>query len=115
MPTRTRTRPKVGLVRQARPVAGGTGWKRRAPCRDAPAHLFEGPDEFDPDLRDPDEVPAEVVRAARIYCRSCPVRAECAAEADFHKYEGLFGGIFRMHRMQSRTLKVIKIDLLEET
>lgn len=43
--------------------------------------------------------PVEAVAAAYRFCLRCPVRRQCAAEADTDR---LFGGVYRWRRTSSR-------------
>ncbi|GEL19321.1 WhiB family transcriptional regulator [Pseudonocardia asaccharolytica] len=73
-----------------RPIADWS-WRLDAACRDAGAGVF---DPADVDER-PHPPPAVARLAATVYCAACPVADECAAEADAHRYEGLWGGAWR--------------------
>lgn len=70
-------------------------WRRRGNCRGS-----DEPEIFNP-APDPDERPptwtAEVQRkthqyAADAYCSFCPVLLTCRGKAEFHGYEGVWGG-----------------------
>lgn len=83
-------------------------WRRLAQCRDVPIELF-APRPLDeansPELRD----------VARVFCARCPVREECAAEADAHEYLGIWGGSFRRYTARDRHAREYRVhSLLDE-
>lgn len=77
-------------------------WRKRAACAEA-----ADPTVFD----DPDRsrsqrfrgVPASAIGAARMFCRRCPVREQCGAEADELLDPGLRGGVYRMATLNGYT------------
>jgi WhiB family redox-sensing transcriptional regulator len=70
-------------------------WTRRAACRGWDTRLFF-PERGDPDLR----------RTAKRICSSCPVRAECLADAvEFdaaNASAGIWGGLSSPQRRRAR-------------
>lgn len=63
-----------------------TGWTERAACADADPELFA------PRAVGRAEVYLDAVAVAQRYCASCPVIAQCAAEADRDGLQGVWGG-----------------------
>jgi hypothetical protein len=96
-------------VPQERPVRNRS-WRAsaiasaEARCAGAPWELFEV------DSIGNSTVPPQMRQVAHVYCGPCPVRAQCAAEADEHQYEGLFGGVLR--RLGAK--EYVRHDLLRE-
>lgn len=95
-----------------RPIADWT-WRTRAACRGADFALFD----VALDVLDPDDrafpIPSAARAAADEYCLFCPVADQCREEADLHRYEGLFGGVWRWTRYgQVRDYR--SVDLLAQ-
>lgn len=97
---RTPSRTAPGTRRQA-------GWRMRAACLGV-----DDPTVFDSIAQHGNQaLPVSIERAAVEYCRDCPVRAQCAAEADADQLVGLWGGVYRVWRSgQARGYR--SIDLL---
>ncbi len=102
-PEEIRAEPQERTIK----TEGGFWWRKLAACRGT-SPLFDAPDMPD------HEVPGYIRAAALIYCAQCPVRRECATEADAHEYEGLFGGILRIPRFRSRDSYIRCYDLLAD-
>jgi hypothetical protein len=66
-------------------------WVLRAECGPQDAKLFDGIVGTAPT---PDELATRTF-VAEVYCAVCPVRAECAAQADSFKELGVWGGSLR--------------------
>jgi len=79
---------RTELVPQERPIRDWT-WRDYANCIGAPIELFCRT------LAGTARFPAEIGQAATVFCRGCPVFDQCRAEADEHKYEGLWAGAWR--------------------
>lgn len=71
-----------------RPIVDPT-WRTEASCNGAPPELFEPRDLGN------GSTPPEARDVARVFCAHCPVIERCAAEADAHRYEGIYGGSWR--------------------
>lgn len=91
-------------ILQERP-ASDPSWRDDALCHDAPAELFMARPLVN--ARVPDSIRA----AAHDYCDVCPVRVQCGAEADEHRYAGLWGGSWRYEKARNRLVYVV-IELL---
>jgi WhiB family redox-sensing transcriptional regulator len=67
-------------------VDPGTDWLRRRNCKQSPPEIFNNNDN-------------EVVRAAKVICRTCLVRNECLAYAITHRERaGVWGGMSEKDR-----------------
>lgn len=62
-------------------VPSGNGWRERAACRLADPALFSEPDSSEGSPGESGEERERRVAAAKRFCRGCPVRAECLADA----------------------------------
>lgn len=67
-----------------------TTWPEHAACRGVDPELFA------PRSIRRDDEHASATAAARRYCARCPVRDDCAAEADRDNLQGLWGGVHRL-------------------
>jgi hypothetical protein len=78
-----------------RPLKDWT-WRDEAACRGVDHALFDiAMDVFDGTDQPPHVTPPAARAVADQYCLFCPVAAQCGEEADEHRYEGLFAGIWR--------------------
>lgn len=57
-------------------------------------------------------VPPSVRQAAKMFCAGCPVRLECAADADATSEEGLWGGVYRVKTTRKRITVYERHDVL---
>ena len=85
------------LVRASRlnTVPVGRAWREDAACIQADPRLFDERPSLAPRKWG---IPGELVEVAETFCRQCPVRRECAAEADANEYSGIAGGTYRSAR-----------------
>lgn len=89
------------------PTRERAGWRTRAACLGV-----ADPSAFDPIAQHGNEpLPLSVARAATQFCRDCPVRTQCAAEADRDQLIGLWGGTYRIWR-SGRARGYRTIDML---
>jgi hypothetical protein len=75
---------------QERPVADR--WRFYS---DGPLCAGADPEQFEYRVTSQGIPPKEARDAARTYCASCPVFAQCHAEAETHQYRGLWAGVWR--------------------
>ena len=73
-------------------VPVGRTWRESAACTGANPRLFDERPSLAPRKWG---IPAELVEVAETFCRQCPVRAQCGAEADANEYSGIAGGAYR--------------------
>lgn len=89
------------LLHRAHPdrgVSTAGDWRDDAACRTADPAWFDPLDESEiPRMRGQVQALPRIARALRV-CRTCPVRARCAAEADRYGYTGVWGGEYRRRR-----------------
>lgn len=86
-------------------------WRTRAACVGADPRLFNER-ELPNTGRRPRRVPAEVYTVGRQYCGACPVREQCAAEADALDHDGVWGGVYRTSTNSRSKTEVRRYDLL---
>lgn len=84
-------------------VRGDTSWQPRAACLGAEPVQFDVLDFHTP------ETQLEAEATAFVWCRPCPVRAECGAFADANRHVGIYGGAQR-RVTQGRYVRVPLID-----
>jgi hypothetical protein len=88
------------------PTLSDFDWHTQAACRGVE------PEQFHTAVRGPG-VPPDVASAALSHCRVCPVLAQCGEFADRYGYPGLWGGVYRVLRMDGHT-KYVEHQLLGE-
>lgn len=95
-PSRRMTKTDQAIADKIASLESDARWQDRAACKELDSAIFFGPDQAETvkEKRDRED-------AAKVFCRTCPVRVECLEYAIGHREPyGIWGGMTELERKQ---------------